>query len=214
MVPTPAILAVGQRVLPPTLPLEKRNVQRPTIPWTHDVVSIAGDAPWESVRVACQALARQRGDRIVMSGRLAHSSDVATAHAEALDDLTVLRSMAAPPDAYSSSQLLVPRVVAKLPARTRHVLAKRFEGESDHALHLLWVFLMRNRHAATVARALNVHQNTLRYHLDRLERRTGLNLNETRSIIEATLALFALRMLNPSRFSHELSLFAPWRDGS
>ena len=209
MVPTPAILAIGQRLLPPTLPLEKRNVQRPTTPWTHEVVSIAGDADQESVWAACQALARRRSDRIVVTGQLPRTSDVAFAHAQALDDLGALRAMSAPPDAYLSSQLLVVRAVAQLPNSVRNVLANRLEGESDYLLHLIWVFLMRNRHVATVAKALSLHPNTLRYHIERVERRTGWNLSQTRCIVEATLALFALRMVSPARFGSELVLWAP-----
>lgn len=209
MVPTPAILAIGGRLLPPTLPLDKQNVQRPTAPWPHEVVSIAGDTDPEAVWAACHALAQRRNDRVVVTGRLPQTSDVGLAYAQALDDLTALRSLAAPSDAYRSSQLLVARTVAQLPHQLRQLLARRFERESDDTLHVMWVFLMRNRHVATVANALNVHQNTLRYQVERLERRTGMNLHDTRSIVEATLSLFALRMASPARFPAEMPLWAP-----
>jgi DNA-binding PucR family transcriptional regulator len=68
------------------------------------------------------------------------------------------------------------------------------EGTQD-LLHTLQVFFEKGRSVRRSARALDVHENTIRYRLARIEDRTGLGVaHDSNDQLTAQLALLLLRL--------------------
>lgn len=209
LVSTPAVLVVGRELLAGRLPFTQGLLQRPTEPWNHQVLSLNPDVvEREATLRVLRSVAEQRKEWVILTPPQERAQDVAAAHIYALEGLTVLRSMGVRYGAFYSEQLDVPRIISHLlPGDVRH-LAARFAEESDRMLQFWWTFLIRNGHVAATAKALSMHPNTVRYHLERWALRTGLNLRESMAITKATLSLLALRMLEPGRFAEGLGLWS------
>lgn len=139
--------------------------------------------PWRQPRVAAVSPCPQR-------------SDAAVAVNEALDVLSVVRSLEYPPGLYQLDDVLIESALFRAPDLSER-LAQRLaplEGMNEYFIRTLEAYLRHDLDRRKTARALHIHPNTLDYRLRRVREAIDLSPLEARDLWLIRGALASLRI--------------------
>lgn len=163
---------------------------------------------WTHALEVASAEARARSGLVVHRAPQAGLRALRAAYFAALADAALAVTLDLPGPLVDEAELVIPRMLAALPAPDQEVLLAPLRPVLDlpapHRDAYIRTLDTLHHHGGTVLRAaeiLHLHPNTVRYRIARLEEMTGLRLDDPRDRLRLDLAtaLVRLRGLPPQR---------------